>query len=403
MFSPRILIVEDQEFQREYLKNIFLSLGLDLSHVSSAENGEDAIKIIEESNFDLVISDLMMPDLDGVQLIQRLALLEQPPILAIISSASRQIISGASMVARAHGLIVLENISKPARVASICKLLENLKKTLDSNVKKCHSGLFLAEKPAIEEIINGLGNNEFCAWFQPKTSLIDGCIYAAEALVRWNHPTKGILRPIMFMDKIIEAGLEEKLLWLILENSINIQRVWKKQGFKIKVAINLPTNLLDSDNFPDRVYDFVINQGGSPSDIVLELLESTRAEAITRYYAGTCRLRMRGFGLAQDDFGQGYSSMHNLVSTPFTELKIDRSLVYGCFNDKGLAAALTSIIKLGRKLGLEIVAEGVEHPDEIALLKSLNCDYVQGYLISEPVPHDVFFRLLQDGSFLSRS
>ncbi|MNM68091.1 Oxygen sensor protein DosP [compost metagenome] len=105
---------------------------------------------------------------------------------------------------------------------------------------------------------------------------------------------------------------------------------------------------------------------------------------------------MKGFGLAQDDFSQGYSSFYNLVSTPFTELKIDRALVHGCVEDEGLAAALESIIRLGRHLGLEVVAEGVESPDELAMLRRLGCDRAQGFLISRAVAPQLFAQLLME-------
>lgn len=199
------------------------------------------------------------------------------------------------------------------------------------------------------------------AWFQPKSSLIDGRIVAAEALVRWEHPQHGVLRPGDFMDVLTAAGLDEALLWSMLEQAIQAQLEWARQGFRLTVAVNLPTHLLDDAELPDRLAAFVAEQGGVPAHIVFELLECSSTATPANYYAGTCRLRMKGFGLAQDDFGQGYSSLYNLVSTPFTELKIDRALVHGCVDDEGLAAALESIVKLGRQLGLEVIAEGVEH------------------------------------------
>jgi EAL domain-containing protein (putative c-di-GMP-specific phosphodiesterase class I) len=104
---------------------------------------------------------------------------------------------------------------------------------------------------------------------------------------------------------------------------------------------------------------------------------------------------MKGFGLAQDDFGQGYSSLYNLVSTPFTELKIDRALVHGSVDDEALAVALASTVALGRRLGLEVVAEGVERQEELNLLRRFQCDRVQGFLISEAVSPAAFEGLLR--------
>jgi EAL domain-containing protein (putative c-di-GMP-specific phosphodiesterase class I)/CheY-like chemotaxis protein len=390
MRNQRILIVEDQPFQREYLLNLFREQGV--QHLRAAEDGADALQWLARERFDLVISDLLMPGLDGVQLIQRLAELPEPPLLAIMTSAQRSLMGSATMVARAHGITVLEQIAKPARAPAIRRLLDKLVTRLEHSERR---RLPRITPPSGAELEQALEQGQLRAWFQPKTSLIDGRIVAAEALVRWEHPAHGVLFPGCFMDALSAAGLDERLLWTVLDQALQAQAEWARMGFRLAVAVNLPTHLLDDAELPDRLADFVAARGGVPAHIVFELLECSRTATPANYYAGTCRLRMKGFGLAQDDFGQGYSSLYNLVSTPFTELKIDRALVHGCVDDDGLAAALESIVKLGRQLGLEVVAEGVEHPDELALLRRLRCDCAQGFLFSEAVPPAVFAGLLR--------
>lgn len=394
MRRQRILIVEDQPFQREYLLNLFREQGVE--DLRAAEDGVDALRWLELERFDLVLSDLMMPGLDGVQLIQRLATLRHPPLLAIMTSAPRRMMSSACMVARAHGISVLEQIAKPPRVPAIRRLLEKLESRLEREEQHSLPSLPVPDHDALR---HALEQGQFCSWFQPKASLIDGRIVAAEALVRWEHPQHGVLQPASFMEALTAAGLDETLLWVVLEQALQAQAQWARLGFRLSVAVNLPTHLLDDPDLPDRLAVFVAARGGVPANVVFELLECSSTATPANYYAGTCRLRMKGFGLAQDDFGQGYSSLYNLVSTPFTELKIDRALVHGCVDDEGLAAALESIVKLGRQLGLEVIAEGVEHPDELALLRRLRCDCAQGYLFSEPVPPAVFIRLLQQERF----
>ena len=124
--------------------------------------------------------------------------------------------------------------------------------------------------------------------------------------------------------------------------------------------------------------------GAEPASIGFELLETSTTESLSDYYAGACRLRMKGFGLAQDDFGKGLSSYFNLVSTPFSELKIDRSLVHGCVDNDSLATALQSIVELSRKLGLTVTAEGVETKDELEFLRKIQCDQAQGFFFARP-------------------
>ncbi|CAD5107938.1 EAL domain-containing response regulator [Zestomonas carbonaria] len=391
MFPYRILIVEDQAFQREYLVNLFREQGV--SRLEAAADGEDALSRLKAREFDLVLSDLMMPGLDGVQLIQRLSELKRPPLLAIMSSSSRRVMGSACRLASVLGITVVGQIAKPALPLSIRRLLGKLEKG-----KRKHDALPTDDrrewKP--DELSAALKNWQFQAWFQPKKSLGDGRISAAEALVRWIHPQHGTLMPGEFISSLGQAGLDEALLWLVLEQALRAQALWGEAGFRIPVSVNLPTHLLDDPSLPDRLHDFVVTHAGAPGSIVFELLECSTTVAPSNYYAGACRLRMKGFGLAQDDFGQGYSSFYNLVSTPFTELKIDRALIRGCVEDDGLSTALESIVSLGRQLGLEVVAEGVESKEELAMLRRFECDRVQGFLISEAVAPQLFLQLLMD-------
>ena len=138
-------------------------------------------------------------------------------------------------------------------------------------------------------------------------------------------PDGSVLLPGQFLPALILDELEDELLLSMLAQTITAQHVWQQHDFRMEVSVNLPTHLLQNADLPDRLYDHVMRLGGTPQDICFELTEGSTTDAISDYYAGACRLRMKGFGLAQDDSGQGYSSVFNLVSTPFTELKIDRS------------------------------------------------------------------------------
>ncbi|MFJ2364017.1 EAL domain-containing protein [Pseudomonas sp. NPDC087697] len=386
--SYRVLIVEDHPFQHEYLLNLFNEQA-DVC-VESAKDGSEALECVKKQRFDLVLTDLMMPGMDGVQFIQKLAKLPHKPALAIMSTASRRIIGSASLAAKSMGLSVIGQLSKPVVALGVSKLIERLD-TLHAGAKPTARYNVVPDRKMLER---ALSQGELVAWFQPKKSLVDGRIVAAEALARWVHPEHGVLMPATFLPAMIKFGLLEELLWLFIEQTITAQENWKKQRFDIPVSINLPTCMLDSDDLADRLHAFVLARGGNPARLSFELMESSTTRDISRYYAGACRIRMKGFGLAQDDFGQGYSSYFNLVSTPFTELKIDRALVHGCVENESLAAALGSIIALGRKLGLDVVAEGVETQEELALLRDLQCERVQGFLISPAVSVSHFYDLL---------
>jgi len=382
-----ILIVEDHPFQHMYLQHLFSELGH--YHLEGARDGEEALECLKRRNFDLVLTDLLMPGMDGVQFIQGLAALNSKPALAIMSAASRRMLMGASLVARNLGVKVIGLISKPVNAAALRHLIAQLR-GLEPNPPYPLPAFEIDR----ETLIRAMGSQQFQAWFQPKKSLANGRIVAAEALVRWLHPTQGIMLPGTFLPALKAFGLEEDLLWLVLKHAIHAQVKWRKHGYDIPVSINLPPHLLNIRDLADRLLEFVLHHRGIPGRICFELMECSVPEDISNFYAGACRLRIKGFGLSQDDFGKGYSSYMNLVSTPFTELKIDRALVQGCNANEELAQALTSIVALGRQLGLTVVAEGVETAQELALLRKIDCTQVQGFLISHAVDSEQFQLLL---------
>lgn len=391
MKNNSILIVEDHPFQQLFLQNLLHELGI--NDIICAKDTESALHYLKQRDFDLVITDLLMPGLDGVQFIQALAKHRSHPALAIMSSASRRMLMGASLVARNLRVKVIGLISKPVNITALKRVLSQL----NASHQPTSTPPFVVTNH--EQIAEAMKSGEVQAWFQPQKALNSGRIVAAEALVRWVHPEHGTLMPNTFLPTIVAYGLEERLLWLMLERSIAAQKSWILQGYDIPVSINLPTHLLNSQDLPDRIHSFVLAQQGSPARICFELMESSQPKHISNFYAGACRLRIKGFELSQDDFGKGYSSYMNLVSTPYTELKIDSNLVQGCNANVELAQALTSIVSLGLEMGLRVVAEGVETREELDLLRKINCTQVQGFLISHAVTSDEFQKLLtHDGT-----
>lgn len=381
-----LLIVEDHPFQHLYLQSLLNELGV--FDVVGARDGEAALSCLKQRDFDLVLTDLLMPGMDGVQFIQGLAAHRSRPALAIMSAASRRMLMGASLVASNLQVKVIGLISKPVNTAALRCLIDQLQALRQTVPAETREGIDR------QSLLQALDNGELHAWFQPKKALSNGRIVAAEALVRWMHPEHGTLLPGAFLPALVACGLEERLLWCVLEQAIAAQIVWRQQGYDIPVSINLPTHLLNSHDLPDRIHAFVLAHQGLPARICFELMECSVPDDISNFYAGACRLRIKGFELSQDDFGKGYSSYMNLVSAPFTELKIDRTLVQGCNANEELAQALTSIVSLGRQLGLTVVAEGVETAQELALLRKIDCTQVQGFLISHAVSADQFQQLL---------
>ena len=297
-----ILIVEDHPLQHIYLQHLLSELGDFM--LETAEDGKQALERLRQRDFDLVLTDLLMPGMDGVQFIQCLASLRCKPALAIMSAASRRMLMAASLVAKNLDVEVIGLISKPVAADALRSLVDQLRNRVRS------------PSPALPEhldidrhtLIQAMGNGQFQAWFQPKKSLANGRIVAAEALVRWMHPEQGVMLPAAFLPAIKAFELEERLLWVVLKQAIHAQERWRQRGYEIPVAINLPTHLLNSHDLADRLLEFVLHHDGIPGMICFELMECSVPQDISNFYAGACRLRIKGFGLSQDDFGKGYSS-----------------------------------------------------------------------------------------------
>lgn len=387
--QQRILILDDQLLQREYLRSLFLQAGL--TSVDTAESVDQALEMVDCSEYSLVLCDLLMPGVDGVQFIQQLSLRPTPPLLAVISSSPLRLMAGAELVADSLGLRVIDQISKPATPKAITNLVSKLRATSSrgSESSVCKSTF------TPKALKDALLSRQMQAWYQPKMRIYDGRVVAAEALVRWVRSDGSVLLPREFLPSLIQSGLEEELLISMLQQTIEAQKLWMRHGFRVEVSVNLPTHLLDDQALPDRLHSYVRENQGRPSAISFELTESSTTREDSDFYAGACRLRMKGFGLAQDDSGQGYSSLFKIASTPFSEIKIDRALTSRCATEDGARAAVESIIFLGRKLGLNVVAEGVETHEQLAVLKDLKCNSIQGFLISRALTDMLFCRFLQ--------
>lgn len=391
MSDHHVLILEDQPFQRGFLANMFNAV----PGVTTDTSGDAAyaVAMCTLRRYDLVVTDLMMPGVDGIQFIQALAAQEHKPLLALVSSASQRMMASARLMAESLGITVLGILPKPVSPADVSELIAQLEQA-DATGSSAPAPAEAPVQASRERLCKAIADGEITAWFQPKKSLESGLVVAAEALVRWRHPEHGTLQAGRFLPLIEQHALEAALLRHILKASVQAQARWRELGFRIPVSINLPPHLLERRSLPDELLALTQQHGGVAADLCFELMESSTTHHVSDYYAGACRLRMKGFGLAQDDFGQGLSSVHNLVNTPFTEVKIDRALVRGCARDPALHSALATVIALGAKLGLNIVAEGVETDAELATLRKLGCNQVQGFLISRAIPAETFATLL---------
>ena len=235
--------------------------------------------------------------------------------------------------------------------------------------------------------------------FQPKVDARSGEVVGAEALVRWQHPDRGLIPPDRFIGLAEDTGLIGPLTDWVLTAACQSLRRWADAGLQtIPLSVNLPTSSLSDSSLLGQLERLMARYGLSPSSLMLEITETMVMRDMESVVMVLDCLRARGFGLSLDDFGTGYSSLSHLKRLPINELKIDRSFITDVAlggRDGALAAA---VITLGSELGLQVVAEGVETLVQSAFLLGRGCSLQQGYLFSRPVPGDAFEQLLRAGT-----
>jgi len=232
-------------------------------------------------------------------------------------------------------------------------------------------------------------NSEFSLHFQPQVETTSGRVVGAEALLRWNNPKFGSVPPIRFVAIAEETGLIQPLGDWVIWETCRLIRLMKQQGVAgIRIAINISAQQLRHENLLLLVRGALACYDLLPDDIELEVTESTAMENPERTLSILDQLAAMGIMLAIDDFGTGYSSLAYLKNLPIKRLKLDRSFVKDIETDVNDAAICKATIALGHSLGLELVAEGVETVTQRDFLAELDCDYLQGYLYSRPMPFD---------------
>ncbi|MEO7503591.1 MAG: EAL domain-containing protein [Sphingomicrobium sp.] len=241
-----------------------------------------------------------------------------------------------------------------------------------------------ADLGMLDALERALINGRLHMAYQPKVSLIDGSLKRVEALVRWDDPELGSVPPSRFVPLAERHGLIDPLTQWGLRTTLRQWLTWREQGIDTSLAFNISALSLDQLDFPDLVERMCRALDVPPERLVLELTEGATQPLITLMDTLT-RFRIKGIGLAIDDFGVGYSTLMQLRQLPFTELKIDRFFVEDAPQERDSALIVRSIIDLAHGLGLTVTAEGVETVEQLRLLRGLGCDVAQGYLISRPL------------------
>jgi EAL domain-containing protein (putative c-di-GMP-specific phosphodiesterase class I) len=245
----------------------------------------------------------------------------------------------------------------------------------------------------------GIEKSQFVLYYQPTVDLRTGRLTGVEALMRWLHPGRGVVPPMEFIPLAEESGLIVPLgQWAIQEACRQI-RVWQQEipaGEPITLSVNLSARQLRHPNIVRDIADALDDSGLLPSRLILEITESVLMIDTAATLSRLFQLKSLGVRLAVDDFGTGYSSFAYLRRFPVDILKIDKSFVDGVATEPTASALVDAMIRIGKTLRLETVAEGIERIEQADRLRTLECDIGQGYLYSRPLPSDAISAFLRD-------
>ena len=247
----------------------------------------------------------------------------------------------------------------------------------------------------LAELRRAIDQQQLVLHYQPKVDAHSGQVLGVEALVRWQHPTHGLLPPGEFIPLAERTGLIGPLTHYVLDAALQQCRDWRRAGHELAVAVNVSARSLLDLAFPDEVAGLLVRWEVPARLLVVEITESTIMADPAHALQILGRLNQMGVQLSIDDFGTGYSSMAYLKSLPVHELKVDQSFVSQMTSNPSDAVIVRSTVDLGRNLGLHVVAEGVEDSLTLQELDALGCDAIQGYYISRPVPPDELIRWLE--------
>jgi diguanylate cyclase (GGDEF)-like protein len=238
----------------------------------------------------------------------------------------------------------------------------------------------------LEELRAAINTDQLVLHFQPKIDLSSGNVAGVEALVRWDHPARGLLYPGHFLPLIEEAGLMPAMTEQVISRALEQARVWQEHGLGFPVAVNIAAGALADDELPDRVAALITAHGLPASRLMIEITEESLVADQGHARSILTRLRQAGIRISIDDFGTGYSSLAYLRDLPIDELKLDRSFMAGMSDNARAANLVKSIIALAHGQGMSVVAEGVEDSQTLDELARHGCDLAQGFYICRPVP-----------------
>jgi EAL domain-containing protein (putative c-di-GMP-specific phosphodiesterase class I) len=376
------MVVDDSPSMRLECCRILRELGF--ANILQAENGQHALnQLMQGQLIDFLLTDLNMPVLDGVELLDAVEKSFSGKLyVGVMSGLDSSLLSSVREIASGSELELVAILPKPITADCLYRALKPHDPSHHQFISRQH-GTF----PPLfsDEFASAMQSGEILAYYQPKISLTNDQIVGVEVLARWQHAKHGLVPPAAFLEHIENGPLALPHFLFQLTTTLEFLKEASTHHPGFCASMNLPVQLLSEHELVEKITSLVERTDVSASQLTFEVTETSIMSNLKACLSTLTRLRIKGFGIAMDDYGTGYSSMKQLAKCPFTELKIDRSFVHAASSDQKLLSILTAAINISQELKLTSVAEGVEDFEDWRLARSLKCEIGQGYYFSRPL------------------
>lgn len=383
-----VLLVDDDPVQIAILSSYFTGLGT--PGIQSATNSRIALGLLDSSEqpVDLIVSDLQMPEMDGLEFLRHLNDREYRGALAIMSGVKGDLLEHAAKLARLQGLNLIGHLGKPVSKQGLDSVLLAARQPVEPVASEPQRN-----KPLLDEATfrRALAERRFKLYYQPKIDTRTRRVGGAEALARWiGDDGSFAFPPAEFIEFAENNGLIEELTFQLLDIFLRDVHRFRAASRTLHFAFNLTPSLLRNTNLPDRICAMMREYHLPASMVGFEITETATLNLDATTLEVLSRLRIYDFEISIDDFGTGHASIRNLRDFPYSELKIDSSFVLNAVKDPFSRRTVTSAVGLARELGIPVVAEGIEDRETWDFVCSLGIEKVQGYFLAKPMPPDAF-------------
>lgn len=380
--TNRMLIIDDDEDVAEFVRDVAEDLDIDVVIANDFEQFDSCYAAVDPT---VIMLDLHMPDHDGVEYLRILGERNCGASILVISGFDSRILKTAVRLGEERGLKMSGALQKPIGLDLLRECLGGLRQDLNP-----------VSIPGLRQAVD---ERQFYLLYQPKVRCcgddepgitiahssgqwpLDSC----EALIRWRHPAQGLIMPDSFIPFAESNDMMIPLTEFVMHAMVDQLIDWAQDGFEPSIGFNVSPKTMTDLQLPDRLAEMCDTAGVAHNRVVAEITETAAMTDVQRSMDILTRLRLKGFRVAVDDFGTGYSSLVQLHRMPFTELKIDKSIIMELGKEDDALTITRSIIDLAHNLGMEVCAEGVETEECVNILTDLQCDILQGYYFHKPV------------------